>query len=306
VVETYFLQSITGFFTPPIFAIAIIGSVQNDMIFQLQFKMEKIFVRGINIAADYLKSDGELIVFIHGVGADRTAWKNQLPFFHKHGYSVAALDMRGSGDSDARDNNGNLLPISLHEFALDVDEVIHELGYENAHWIGNSMGGVIILEALSQGLTSLNKIALCNTFAYHPNKDEILPRAANALKTKSLPDFAKERIPLALNPDTDPATLNEAIYAMARKDPEAYLASWQATWSPDYRAMLSKIKNPALVISGSLDMITPTKLSDDLSANIPGAKHVNIEGAGHISNMDKPDDYNKILFNFIDPVGAGL
>jgi 3-oxoadipate enol-lactonase len=265
----------------------------------MQIKMQKFFVRGIHIAADYLKGDGDLIVFIHGVGADRTAWKYQLPFFHDKGYSVAALDMRGSGDSDARDKNNILLPISLHEFALDVDAVIHELGYDKAHWVGNSMGGVIILEALSQGLNSLDKIALCNTFAFHPNKDEILPRAANALQSKSLPEFAKERIPLALKPDTDPETLNEAIHAMARKDPEAYLASWQATWSPDYWTLLPKIKNPALIISGSLDTITPVKLSEELAANIPGAKHVNIEGAGHISNMDKPDEYNTILLDFL-------
>ena len=261
--------------------------------------MEKIFVRGINIAADFLKADGDLIVFIHGVGADRTAWKYQLPFFHEQGFSVAALDMRGSGDSDARDKDGKLLPISIPEFALDVDAVIHELGYEKAHWVGNSMGGVIILEALNQGLQSLDKIALCNTFAYHPNKDEILPRAKTALQTKSLPDFAKERIPLALRSDIDSATLNEAIYAMARKDPEAYLASWQATWSPDYRATLSKIKNPALIISGSLDTITSVKLSEELAANISGAKHINIEGAGHISNIDKADEFNKILLDFL-------
>jgi 3-oxoadipate enol-lactonase len=272
----------------------------------MQFKMEKIFVRGINIAADYLKGNGDLIVLIHGVGADRTAWKYQLPFFHEKGYSIAALDMRGSGDSDARDNNGKLLPISIHEFALDVDAVIHELGYGKAHWVGNSMGGVIILEALNQDLHSLDKIALCNTFAFHPGREKIIPRAATALKIKSLPDFAKERIPFALRSDTDPVTLNQAIHAMARKDPEAYLASWQATWSPDYRAMLSKIKNSTLVVSGSLDTITPIKLSEELVANISGAKHINIEGAGHISNIDKPEKFNQILLDFINPAGAGL
>jgi pimeloyl-ACP methyl ester carboxylesterase len=207
--------------------------------------------------------------------------------------------MRGSGDSDARDKNGKLLPISLQEFALDVDAIIKSLGYEKAHWIGNSMGGVIILEALRQGIRSLDKIALCNTFAYHPERDVILPRAASALITKSLSDFARERIPLVLRSDIDSETLNQAIYAMARKDPEAYLASWQATWSPDYRVMLSSIKNPALIISGSLDMITPTILSEELAANIPIAEHFEIKGAGHISNMDKPEEFNEILLGFL-------
>lgn len=261
--------------------------------------MQKIPVRNIHIAADVIKGSGDLIVFIHGVGADRTSWKYQLPFFAAQGYSVAVLDMRGSGDSDARDANGKLLPISLSEFAKDVDAVIHELGYQKAYWVGNSKGGVIILEALRQGFSSVDKIALCNTFAFHPDKDAILPRAEAALKVKSLPDFSRERIPLVLRPDIDSETLNEAIHAMARKDPEAYLASWQATWSPDFRSMLHEIKRPTLVVSGSLDKITPVALSEELAANIPNAKHLTIEGAGHISNLDKPEEFNSALLEFL-------
>jgi pimeloyl-ACP methyl ester carboxylesterase len=161
------------------------------------------------------------------------------------------------------------------------------------------MGGVIILEALRQDLSSLDKIVLSNTFAFHPDKDQILPRAETALKIKSLPDFAEERIPLVLRPDIDPATLNEAIRAMARKDPEAYLASWQATWSPDFRKMLPGIKHSTLIVSGSLDTITPKELSEELAVNIPGATYNHIEGAGHISNLDKPAEFNEALLDFL-------
>lgn len=261
--------------------------------------MATLNLRGISLGLDHYKAGDELIVFIHGVGADRTSWKYQPDFFTQHGYSVATLDMRGSGDSDARDANGLVLPISLEEFARDVDAAISGLGHKKAHWVGNSMGGVIILQAISLGLPSLDKIALCNTFAHHPAHKEILPRAATALKTKSLAEFARERIPLVYKPDIDTATLEEGIQAMARKDPEAYLASWRATWSPDFRSMLGSITNPTLVISGTLDQITPTALSNELAAEIPGAKHVNIGGAGHLAHADQPDEFNKILLDFL-------
>ncbi len=261
--------------------------------------MELLQARNIHIAADTLRGKGDLIIFIHGVGADRTSWKYQLPFFHEQGYTVAALDMRGTGDSDSRDSNGNILPISLYEFAQDVNAVIHALGYSKAHWVGNSMGGVIILEALSEHLDSVDKIVLCNTFAFHPDKENILPRAETALKIKTMPEFASERIPLVLRPDIDSETLNEAIYAMARKDPEAYLASWQATWSPDYRGDLPNIKNRTLVVSGSLDKITPVALSNELASGIPEAEHIHLEGAGHISNLDMPIEFNEKLLEFL-------
>jgi pimeloyl-ACP methyl ester carboxylesterase len=261
--------------------------------------MRSLNVRGVDLVIDHYEGGAELIVFIHGVGADRTSWKYQPAFFVEHGYSVAALDMRGSGDSQARDANGIALPINLEEFARDTDAIIKALGHSNAHWIGNSMGGVIILQAISLGLDTLNKIALCNTFAYHPAQKEILPRAAAALKVKSLAEFAKERIPLVYKPDIDKATLEEGIAAMARKDPEAYLASWRATWSPDFRAMLSSITNPTLIVSGTLDQITPTALSNELAAAIPNAKHVNIGGAGHLAHADQPEEFNRILLDFL-------
>ena len=261
--------------------------------------LQKIVVRGITIAAEFLQGRGDLIVFIHGVGADRTSWKFQLPYFNALGYSVVALDMRGSGDSDSRDVKGRLLPISLHEFASDVDAVIKSLGFNTAHWVGNSMGGVIILEALCSNPDSLSSIVLCNTFAKHPESDVILPRAGAALAKKTLQEFATERIPLVLRPDIDTGTLTEATLAMARKDPEAYLASWQSTWSPDFRSTLGTIRKRCLVVSGSLDMITPVALSEELAANIPGARHIHIEGAGHISNLDKPDEFNEVLNDFL-------
>jgi len=261
--------------------------------------MRSIPVRGISIALDYTKGGNELIVFIHGVGADRTSWKYQPSFFVEHGYSVATLDMRGSGDSDARDANGMVVPITLEEFARDVEAVIAELGYQKAHWVGNSMGGVIILQAISLGLTTLDKIALCNTFAYHPAQKEILPRASTALRMKSLAEFARERIPLVYKPDIDKVTLEEGIQAMSRKDPEAYLASWRATWSPDFRGLLASITNPTLIISGTLDQITPTALSNELAAGIPNAKHVTIDGAGHLAHADQPEAFNRALLDFL-------
>ena len=261
--------------------------------------MQRIQVRGIHLAAEFQGNGKELIVLIHGVGADKSSWKYQLPYFAELGYTVAAIDMRGTGDSDARDGSSALLPISLTEFALDVDACIHALGFERAHWVGNSMGGVIILEALRLGLSSLDKIVLCDTFAYYPNRDVTLPRAAAALKEKSMQQFAAERIPLVLRSDIDTPTLDEAIYAMARKDPEAYLASWQATWSPDLRSILPSVTNKTLVVCGSDDAITPVALSEELANNIPGARLELIEGAGHISNLDRYEAFNRVLQDFI-------
>src|ERR1700731_278429 len=122
--------------------------------------METKRIRGIDLAFDRAGSGNELIVLLHGVGADRTAWKYQVGPFAEEGYVIAAVDLRGSGDSQARGSDGLILPINTIEFAEDINELIGELGFGKAHWVGNSLGGVVIQQAISLGFTTLEKIVL--------------------------------------------------------------------------------------------------------------------------------------------------
>jgi 3-oxoadipate enol-lactonase len=265
-------------------------------------------IRGIKLAFDYVDNRNELIVFLHGVGADRTAWEPQLAFFSRHGYSVAAIDMRGNGASQSRDDNGLALPITIADFAADVHELILSLGFQRAHWVGNSMGGVIIMEALCSpslrrrglgGGPAIAKAVLANTFAKHPDSALLLPRPANALKTKSLAEFAAERIPFAHRPDVAAGILEASIRGMATKDVETYLLSWRETWSQDYRAILPNVGVPSLIITGSLDKITPPALGLEIAGLIPNAEYHEIENASHLSNLDQPEEFNRVVMEFL-------
>ncbi len=267
--------------------------------------LQNRIIRGITLAFERADNGsmtdhvGELIVFIHGVGADLTSWEPQVKFFSEQGYSVAAIDMRGSGRSQSRDENGLALPITIADFAADVNELILALGFERAHWVGNSMGGVIIMEAFRQTLPTIAKAVLCNTFAKHPDSTLILPRPANALKTKSLAEFAAERIPFAHKPNIAPEILEASIRAMVGKDVETYLLSWRETWSQDYRGILPEVRIPSLIITGSLDKITPSALGLEIAGLIPHAEYYEIQNASHLSNLDQPEEFNRVVLDFL-------
>ena len=256
-------------------------------------------IRNTKLALEWVQAGGELIVFLHGVGADRRAWTPQVTFFSQLGYSVAALDMRGTGASQARLASGLAVPITMEDFAADIHELILALGFEHAHWVGNSMGGVVIMEAFRNAYPTVAKAVLCNTFAMHPDAASILPRPAMALRTKSLAEFAAERIPFALKPDTATEVLFENIQAMASKDVETYLLSWRETWSHDYRDVLQTVSRPSLVITGSIDKITPPALGLEIARLIPQSKYHMIEGANHLSNLDHPEEFNRTVYEFL-------
>ncbi|HEY3876005.1 MAG TPA: alpha/beta hydrolase, partial [Candidatus Kapabacteria bacterium] len=149
------------------------------------------------------------------------------------------------------------------------------------------------------GLSTIDKVVLCNTFAAHPNAKQILPRPAEALKTKSLAEFARERIPFAHRPDIDSETLEASIQAMAMKDVETYLLSWRETWSHDYRSVLPSINKDTLVITGSLDKITPSALGEEIAGMIPNATYREIADASHLSNLDQPEAFNRVVAEFL-------
>jgi len=255
--------------------------------------METLTIRGIRLAFDRAGDGRELVLFLHGVGSDRGAWAEQAGFFAAQGYSTVAVDCRGHSDSDiARD-------ISLEEFAQDSAELIQALGFERAHWVGLSMGGVIALQVWRSRPDTIASLVLANTFAHFPDSQALLDRMQFALHSRSLAEIARERIPLAFGNPPPPAVLDAAIAAMARKNPRAYWQSWVATWTPDFRADLPGITCPALVIAGGADRITPPALSEELAAGIPGARLVVLDGAGHLSNLDRPAAFNAAVLEFV-------
>ena len=255
--------------------------------------METRVVRGVRLALDRAGTGDELILLIHGVGSDRSAWSDQLLFFAEHEFSAVAVDCRGHGDSEVPE------AISLEEFAQDLAELTCALHFERAHWVGLSMGGVIALQACRSRPETVASLVLANTFAYYPDQTAALEGTFLALQAKSLAEIARERIPRALGPDIAPEVLKGAIAAMARKDVAAYKKSSVATWTPDFRTDLRGIQVPVLVIGGSLDKITPLPLSEELAAGIPGARLVVIEGASHISNLDRPAAFNEAIRAFL-------
>jgi pimeloyl-ACP methyl ester carboxylesterase len=90
---------------------------------------------------------------------------------------------------------------------------------------------------------------------------------------------------------------------MARLDPAAERIGADAVWLADQRDRAQEIDVPSLVLCGSEDKITPAELSNELVDLIPDARMQIIAGAGHISNAERPDEFNRIVGEFIRSLG---
>jgi 3-oxoadipate enol-lactonase len=97
-----------------------------------------------------------------------------------------------------------------------------------------------------------------------------------------------------------PQRMRETIDQMGSKSVPSYLASTQATWTGDYRALLPSIRVPVLVTRGERDGIAPQPLSDEIADGIPYARRDVVADAGHVANADNPERFNALLREFIE------
>jgi 3-oxoadipate enol-lactonase len=158
---------------------------------------------------------------------------------------------------------------------------------------------IALYSAWPERVTSL---ILADTFAEHPDGRAIYERSLAGSENMRM--FAESRVDVLLAQPADPAVRSEVIETMARIDPAAYRIGAEAVWLADQRERVHEVRVPTLVLCGSEDRVTPPPLSSALTKLIPGAQYDTIEGAGHLSNLERPDAFNTLVGAFVRGVDS--
>ena len=236
------------------------------------------------------------IVFLHGVGSDKSAWAPQLKHFGEERRAVA-FDYPGYGESDCAPDG-----TTRDDYAWAILSGMHELAIDRAHICGLSLGGVVAIAMHHHAPERCASLILADTFAEHPDGHAIYERGVAA--SEDLRTMAEARVDVLLAQPADPALRREAVETMARIDAAAYRIGAEAVWLADQRDRAAEVRVPALVLCGAEDRITPPALSRELAELIPGARYELIDGAGHLSNMEQPGEFNTLLGGFIRGVDS--
>ena len=232
------------------------------------------------------------IVFLHGVGSDKSVWQPQLDHFGKTRRALA-FDYPGYGDSEFRED------ATRDDFAAAILAAMDALNIERAHVCGLSLGGVVAIAMHAAASERCASLIIADSFAVHPRGQAIYDRSIAA--SHDMRGLAQARIG-ALMISEDDALRAEVIDTMARIDPEAYRLGARAVWLADQRERAAVIQVPTVMICGDEDAITPPELSEELKALIESSGYVEIPGASHLANLDKPADFNRVVESFLTAV----
>lgn len=238
-----------------------------------------------------------LILFLHGAALDKTVWQLQTRYFSHHGYSVMAVDLPGHGRSE-----GTPLP-SVEAYAGWVASLLESAGYASAHLVGHSMGGLIALETASRHAGLVSTLTMAGPAAAIPVHPALLSaaEAGDHIAYELMASWGHgRRSHLGGHQTPGIWMMGSTIRLWERAAPGVLAADLYACNAygrgPDAAAA---VRCPSLLISGSLDIMTPRRAAAPLRGNLAEVREAVIEGAGHIMIVEQPDPVIDALAAFL-------
>lgn len=259
--------------------------------------MPRVKVNSINLNYE-LEGNGSTVVFINGLTMDVNGWYFQVQEFSKR-HKVLRYDCRGQGTSDKPD-----MEYSQFMHAQDLRDLMNKLDIEKAHVVGLSNGGMIAQHFAINFPDKVGALVLADTCSYIGTLLDLIItlwiRAAQIGGSEFRYDVS---IPFVFSEDfikkNKEALLQMKILSSETNPPNAIINLAKACLKHNTTHRLSEIKAPTLIIVGGEDTLIPVKYSKLLNEGIRGSSLVIIEGSGHVPSIEKPDEFNRIVLDFL-------
>ena len=242
---------------------------------------------------------GPPLLLLHGLGSSCRDWEYQIPVLAEQ-YRVIAMDMRGHGRSDKPRER-----YSIRGFAGDVEALIEHLNLGPVHVVGLSMGGMIGFQLAVDQPHLLKSLCVVNSAPQVKiqSADDAWQYAKRwgLARLLSMETLGKA-IGRNLFPKPEQDDLRRKIASRwAENDKRAYLASFDAIVGWGVQQKLARITCPTLIISADRDY-TPVSLKEAYVKLIPHAKLVVIKDSRHATPLDQPQEFNRVVLEFINGV----
>ncbi len=247
-----------------------------------------------------IAGEGSPVVLLHGAtGSPESYWAPQIPVLSEH-FKVILMQYPGYGaEDDEREE------FSIPNTARALHALLDELSVDEVNLVGLSLGGAVSLQFALDYPDRVRRMVLADTLSGVRTERfrRFLDYALIGAIERGDPDLMYD-INLIF-------AFSERYLTETREELEAGKVGWRSIDVPRYTAMLRAIREwsvddrlheiqaPALVLWGSEDIELPRVYSDRIASALPHAILSVIEGAGHKSCADLPDQFNKAVLTFL-------
>ncbi|MFW9768627.1 MAG: alpha/beta fold hydrolase [Candidatus Thorarchaeota archaeon] len=254
-------------------------------------------MNGIDIYYE-IHGEGEPIIFGNGVFSNTLGWIHQLSVFSKN-YQVILYDMRGQGQSEKPDG-----PYSFDLHAEDQRVLLEELGISRVHHIGISYGAELGLVFALKYPEMLRSLVVCSAVSQIGTLLKQMCQLWRAVCELGNPDlFYAATVPLNFGETfiQDNTTILEQAKVRYRDlEYPPLVRLLDAFLLLDVTNQLPRISIPTCVIGGEKDILKPIDpYSKLIHEKIPGSQLFAVPDSGHAVTFEKPDDFNRIVMDFL-------
>ncbi len=246
---------------------------------------------------------GDPLVLLHAFPLNGKMFEPQITAFSDD-RRVVAPDYPGFGRSPRTPAQPD-----MRYYAEGLGDLLDRLHLERVVLGGVSMGGYVAFECMRLFPERISALVLANT---RPEPDPAETREARNEMALSvardgievLVELQMERL-LAPESLQDEGLVEKVRSIILENSPDGAVAALGAMRErPDSRPLLGEIDVPTLVVGGEEDGISSPEVMGTMAAKIPGARHLTIPNAGHLSNLEAPDEFNAALSDFLKGHGG--
>jgi 3-oxoadipate enol-lactonase len=195
--------------------------------------------------------------------------------------------------------------VSIATLADALGDFLAGLQIERPVLVGHSIGGMIVQRFIADRPDAARAVVLAQTSPAFGRPDGdwqrkfIADRLGPLDRGETMPMLAPKLVADLVGDAPDAAGVALAKACMAATDPASYRSMMLALVGFDLKAALARIAVPTLVLSGSKDGNAPAPMMRRMAEAIPGAAYVELEGCGHLANLERPDAFDAALTGFL-------
>ena len=244
-----------------------------------------------------LAGSGDPVVLIHGGFGDRRMWDDQFDMLARD-YRVLRYDHRGFGRSPA--------PDSTYSPVRDLIQLLDRAEMDRAHIVGNSLGGALAITfgiLHPERVRSLTVVASGADGFRYPQSDieaitEVVALMRGGREEEALGKWLANPMLAVVNTRPD---VKARVERMVRENAAIWrMPAWpQQPLTPPASRRLDRLRMPVLVVIGDRDARSVKLFADSTAGMISGAERVVMAGTDHLPHMERPEEFNEILVEFL-------
>jgi pimeloyl-ACP methyl ester carboxylesterase len=245
-----------------------------------------------------MAGEGPPLVLLQGFLCDSSCWRPQLTGM-AYRFTVVAWDAPGAGSSPDPAES-----FSIHKWAQALVAFLDAIGIQHAHVLGLSWGGMLAQELYRIDPARVDHLVLADTYAGWKGslpEDMVEKRRARCYRdaSRSREEVVAEWVPAEFFLNASRKLAAEMAAVVADFHPIGFRLMAKSLADTDTSPVLRTITVPTLLLWGDGDQRSPLSVAEQFHDAIPGSELQLIHGAGHVSNMEKPNDFNRSVRRFL-------